>query len=702
MRYLKYLVLIAASLALFACGGSNSTAVGTGVINLNGGNGGTGAGGTGGAIVTMKNYSSAAMLNPAAPTMQNFSSAVHGDLRFHTGGVVNALFAVPIVFPDYGSNQAIITTNTQVQSTVQTTPNSLYVLPGDPNLYLVNSSGVGMPVTGLIVNANVTLHLPANTVPTVIPKAVVVNGTITSDGANMSLQSGSFVFIQLTGTVTTKPTTAGTNSGQLALSSGGTLVNEGIIDASGSDGASGTPGGASGGVILQADTFLYSTNIINAKGGNSTDNSATGGAGGPIQLLSNKASVAISGTVDASGGNGSSGGDAAPVVSSAGSANAIGRVSVEGYVNAIGGNGTSGNGGNGANISCTSFSGGILIGAVAITANGGNSAAGSGGAGGSLLLKNRLGTDSAGLHLVSPEGIKVAGNITLNGGNGGTTGGNGGVVAVASDVTDTALPGFNSVEFFGYELIALNGGTSVGSNGGDGGTVLAILSSPPPIVNVDIPAGGVYNEVPITAIGGDNNFGSVSKNAPGGNGGSLQFITPQPGNTVDPARTLVSSPGSISLSGGAGTVGGKGGPALISGYASVTCAGGITANGGLGTTRGGDGSSSIQLLSSGNVVTLIGVAVIGGDGAQGGNGGNVTITSGNQTNTGGIGASGGNSTTGNGGNGGTITLSSGYAMTLRLGLSVARGTGGSAANGTVKVDGVILVSPDTPGSNGIV
>ncbi|HYS43024.1 MAG TPA: hypothetical protein VEM32_03495, partial [Geobacteraceae bacterium] len=52
MRYLKYILVVAASLALLACGNKSSTATGTGVISLKGGDGGTTAGGDGGRITT--------------------------------------------------------------------------------------------------------------------------------------------------------------------------------------------------------------------------------------------------------------------------------------------------------------------------------------------------------------------------------------------------------------------------------------------------------------------------------------------------------------------------------------------------------------------------------------------------------------------------------------------------------------------------
>ncbi|HEY6874578.1 MAG TPA: hypothetical protein VI298_17805 [Geobacteraceae bacterium] len=708
MRYLKCLLLIAASLTLFACGPATNSTTGTGVISLKGGDGTSGSGGKGGAIVTMKNFTSAAMLIPGSATMTNFSSAVHGDLKFHVGGGVVATFSVPGISPEFGN----VSTATTVAATINSpnptqvaldpaapADNSYFILTGDPDLYFQTPSG-RKRVTGLTVNT--TLRLPSNTVPTLISQGIVINGTLTNttDGEAINLQSGTF--IQVNGRVTTNSflrtnqTGTGAAGGDITLTasgaSGGTLINLGTIDASGTDGT-GVPGGASGAVTLLAANFLYNTNTINARGGKS--DTGAGGLGGAIQLKADAASIATSGTIDSSGGNGTSGGAAGLIMLSGGKASAIGRVSVEGTVNANGGNctsGSSGAGGNAKAVSLTSFSGGILI-AATISANGGNGVGGNGGAGGSLLMKNMVGTDSTGLHLVSPEGIKVSGNISLNGGN-GTAGGTGGAIAVASDVAGNALQGFANVEFFGYQSLTLNGGASASGNGGNGGTVLAILSSPVQIVGVDIPGGGVYNEVTLTARGGDN----TTKSAAGGNGGALQFVTPQAGNTVDPLRTLVSASGSIDISGGAGTIGGAGGTAEVSGYGNVTCSGAINANGGAGTTQGGAGSTSITLFSSSSV-SVGGIAVVGGSGNQGGNGGNVAVTAGNQTSTGFISANGGNSGTApNGGNGGTVTLLSEYALTVRNVVNVARGAGGTgisannATNGTVVVDGVTLAT----------
>lgn len=670
MRYLKYILVIAASLTLFACGNNNGgTFTGTGVISLNGGNGGTTAGGNGGSITT---------------------GTVFGDLKFHAGGVVDASFSLPSLAPNFGDNHAFVATDTPVASSVSSTPGTYYVLSGDSNLYLVNSSGVGVPVTGLTVNPGGTLHLPSTTVPTVIAGGVVINGTVTSDGNALDLRSNSFLVINLGGVVNTMPP-AGTiaTSGSLTLiSTNGVLINQGTVDSSGVTGS----GTAAGSITLEAGTFLYNTNRVSAKGDGAGD-------GGAIQLLADRGSVATSGTIDASGGNGTTGGNGGSLTFAGGIAE-IGRVVVAGTVTSNGGTGSAGNGGNGgAAITLTSNSGGILVNAT-ISAKGGEGmgALSVGGNGcPALSFTNNVSTIAASSLEVSPEGIKVAGNITMDGGPGGAQGGNGGVITVSSNYATAALPGFASAEFFGYPAVYLNGGASTGGNGGAGGQMFCDLSTPFGIVSVDLPAGGVINEVAISARGGDGNL-TAGSGGTGGAGGALRFTTPADagdGGTADPTRTLVTNSGAIDVSSGAGDTGGVAGSVTMSSYGNLTNSGGITARGGRGTTNG-NGGGSVSLASAINVVNSGGIVVSGGDGNTGGLGGSVSISSGNQTTTAAIAANGGTSLNGgNGGNGGTIDLISEYALTNRSSLNVARGSGGStnsATNGTITIDGVQMAT----------
>lgn len=730
MRYMKYILVVVASLALFACGNKSGTTTGIGVISLNGGNGGTAAGGNGGKITT---------------AFKNSTSAVRGDLRFHAGGSVDVSFALPTVTTDFGSNPAVINSSTSVIFVNLSTSGVPRPLPAtgtyyidnlDNNLHLAaaGQTNVTNVVTGLTVASGATLKLPnPNTNGfTQIPGAVVINGIVTKTtiGDPLDLRSGSLLLITPSGKVSTTAATivappasppAGSRSGLLKLLSGGVLINQGIVDSNGTDGDGTTAGGASGGVTLEAGTFLYNTVTVNAKGGNNAAGAA--GAGGPIQLIADKASFFTNGTIDASGGTtsgtGTNGGAAGGITIIAGNnvaalpSTTVGRAVISGILTSKGGDCTgtaTGNGGNGANISLSSFSGGILVNVTSIDASGGIGlgAGNAGGASGNLLLNNFVGDN------VSPEGIKVAGSITLNGGD-GNQGGNGGTISLASGTAPSSLQGFGNVEFFGYQSITLNGGASTSGTGGTGGIVKGVLGATQPIVRVDIPVGTVFNEVAISARGGD----VKSNNGTGGVGGQLTFITPFSNppaiGAADPSRSLVTNSGAIDVSGGAGTagvtatVGGAGGNVTMSGYGTTTISGSINTKGGIGTTNGGVGGV-INLTSTGsNVANSATLILSGGDGATGGTGGKggtATLTSANQTiNSAAILANGGNSSGGTGGDGGSITLLSGYGSSNSGSRNVAKGSGGAtntAKNGTVTVDGVIFISPTTPNSSGII
>jgi len=693
MRYVHYLLVIAAALALTACGKSNNAAaiLGVAVINLNGGNGGSAAGGNGGSITTL---------------------AVHGDLKFHAiVPVLDTGFVIPTLAPNFGGNPATITTTTLVASSVSTTPGTLYITstPGDHTLYLVNQAGTGIPVTGLTVNAGATLSLPNVNGFTLIPQAVIINGTVTTtkDGETLDLRSGSYLVINGSGKVTTTPAGAGTDSGQLKLFSGGVLLNGGTVESNGRTGTNEN----SNGITLEATTFLYNIGAISARGDGT-------GNGGPIQLQADTASLytgttiptQINGTIDASGGNG--GGNGGAITLFGGNppvpANGVGRVVVVGPVTSNGGNGSAGNGGAGGAITVNSFSGAVLVSAN-ISATGGNGSGNSnGGKGGSLQLINNLGSDTANQHQISPEGIKITGNITLNGGA-GSAGGAGGALSFSSNFANNALPGFANVEFFGYQSVTLNGGNSTGGNGGNGGTVSLTVSSSDTIAGVDFPAGGVSNEVTISARGGDNTPKSIGSS--GGKGGSLQFMTPLVNGSSDPTRTLVTNSGLIDVSGGAGDTGGGQGNVTIASFGNLTNLGTIIANGGTGSTQGGGIPAAaipsqnifVSLSSSNSIFNSGAISAVGGSGTAGGNAGGIVLASGNQTsNSAAIVASGGGGTAGgSNGNGGFISLMAELAYFPSVGsLNVAKGIGGPANTG--KVGTILIGGVDVTSSTGVI
>lgn len=705
-RLIRMLLALAAACALTACGGgggstaSTALVVGFSTINLSGGDSAT----TGGSGGTFKAYSSA-----------------RSDLKIHVGGTVDASFIAPTYTYNSGTNPATIGTApvTSTNITVQVDPptpsdGQLYMKTGSTSLFLGTGNAANdLPVTGLTVPAQMTITFPA---PVTFSNTVAISGTVQpTTGQSLSLTAGSLV-VNFGGRVIS-------NGGALTLSTvsptsaaGGVIINSGTID-SGTSAA----GGSAGTLSVQAKTSLYntSTGTITAKG---SDNAgAAGGKGGAISLFAATASLLNSGTIDASGGSGATGGDANAIRLVAGESSTTpgqndtnGKVAVGWYVKANGGNGSTGLGGKGGTITAVSHSLPLVVNAV-ISAVGGNGAT-NGGDGGQLVLQNLLASDPTTGINTSPQGIKVAGLISLNGGTGPQQGGAGGTLSVKSQASPNALPGSSTVEFFGYGLgINLNGGKgsldgSTGGTGGTGGTFAATLVSAV-TDNVKLPAGGVYNEVGITARGGDGGPVANPTSGTGGAGGTVIMLTPTiPDQSANVGTTIVSNSGPINVSGGAGDNGGAAGAVALIGYDTVTNSGSITAAGGAGKTKGGAGAR-ISLTgivvpagnpqgvflhtTNGNLANSGVIDVTGGTGTTvvpcitGGDGGFVTMDAGNQTtNSASIFAGGGNGTA-NGGNGGSIALlSHGGVYSLNTGIfSVSRGTGGTAKDGIFTIDG---------------
>ncbi len=723
-RRIKMLLVLAAACALAACGGGGGSStvntallVGTFAINLSGGQvdqnsgGPASIGGTGGKFIA---YSSA-----------------RSDLKIHAGGSVDASFTVPAYSYNFGGNPVInpVATNGVIDVKVITgtaAQGVLYMHANDTNLYLGTGTGTDNPVTGLTVPAGTTMNFDANfgtgTQVTLI-NAVVINGTVqpsTATTPNLALTAGSLQ-INAGGKVTAAAKDlSATNGGNLTLvTTNGVVVNQGTID------CSGTNGGSAGNIVVHARTLLFNatnglaggSGTISARGGDNAG--GAGGTGGVISLFADAGSFCTSGIVDVSGGNATqgagNGGAAGSIQFVAGDTAAdtvpdandtIGKVAVEGTVTANGGNAAAGNGGNGGTITQISHAQPLLANVAIIGASGGNGGgAGSrGGDGGGLNLFNLLAFDPATGLNASPQGIKVAGPISLNGGT-GTSGGNGGTIFVKSKASPNALPGSATVEFFGYGFgINLNGGKgslvdpTAGGTGGDGGMFAASLASAV-TDGVTLPAGGVYNEVTITARGGDSAKGASLL---GGAGGIVTMQSPIANNTVDPNLTVVVNSGAIDVSGGAGGNGGTAGTVTMSGYGKVTNSGSITGLGGDGTSQGGNGAKGVVLSAAIDITNSGFITISGGNASSGtgGKGGSVQMTAGHQTVNGSafvvsgtissaVSANGGAGTV-KGGDGGSINLLSQTIATSNLGTLSAVGGGGATigGKGTIVIDGV--------------
>ena len=224
----------------------------------------------------------------------------------------------------------------------------LYMRSGNSTLYVGDGlNETDIQVTGLSVAAGTTLRFPTNVSESMsnvyIPKAVIIDGTVSTIGESVDslLESYSYVQVGKTGTVTSSGRTAGAPAGVCYILSYGVAINKGTIECNGATG-----GGSAAMAGLVADSFVYNTGVIRADGGDNAE--GAGGSGGLAGAGSYFASVYTSGTISANGGNGSGGaGGTAGMLEVVGAPSEIHRIVAGGIIQANGGNGSSGNGNNG-------------------------------------------------------------------------------------------------------------------------------------------------------------------------------------------------------------------------------------------------------------------------------------------------------------------------------------------------------------------
>ncbi|MDD2320451.1 MAG: hypothetical protein PHO83_10395 [Geobacteraceae bacterium] len=665
MKIAKLAAFLVASAFLYACGGdgdSYTPIVTTGkTITANGGSATSGTGGDGGGVYI----------------------DVSGDVKVTKTGTVNTSFSIPTYDYHFGANPAIVTSDTTVLlDSIPATAGVLYMITDNPYLFISNGSGGGTAASGLQVTKGVTLTLPANwSIGTLtyldFDQSVEINGTVTveDEGDNLEIDSDSLFMIGTTGIVTTTPATAGTNAGYIDLYSYGTFINKGTINASGATG-----GGSAGSVDLYGDSLLYNTGSILTKGTDST--TGAGGSGNDIYLECYYSSIYSSGTLDASGGNGTSGGSGGYIHFEAGYDGYMGHLLAGGTFTSNGGSATAADayGGGGGDIYLDNY-GGKLWANASVSTKGGDSAAGYGGDGGYYQLYNDDGEDYEYGNDAEAEGVRLTGNIDLSGGDGALGGGDGDEVEIYNDYSDTGLPPMPAVELVGYSKFTMNGGT--GSDyGGDGGWY--------DIYTYDwwigddytvLPVGYIINDVPAEMKGGDADLATGD----GGDGGEVDFETEN--DYAHLAMTLTNR-GNMDLTGGAGYYGGDSGWVYMYGYDGLTNSGTMTVMGGEGVVEGGDGPDYLEFYSTYDVVNSGAIKGGGGIGDTGGYGGYVYMYAGGQVkNTAAITLLGGTGDV-TGGEGGYIDLWSQQDATANSGkLSVTGGDGGT----TDGIDGWIYI-----------
>jgi hypothetical protein len=696
MKQLKILLVAAVSCALFACGGDGTgyypIPVSGAAINLDGGDGFsniTSAGGHGGALL-INSYT---------------------DVKILKSGTVKVGFSIPSYAYSFGDVKVTVTTNTDVLLDPEVDPGVgvLYMRSADSLLYVGDgNSDTDVQVTGLSVAARTTLRFPTNitgegdTSGVYIPYAVVIDGTVTTIAESMflNLESGSFLQVGTTGTITSSGRTAGASAGGLFIASYGVAINKGTIESNGATG-----GGMAAEAIFAADSFAYNTGVICADGGDNTE--GAGGFGGYAGFGSYDASVYTSGTVSANGGDGTGGaGGAGGLVAVAGYSEEIHRIIAGGIIQANGGNGIGANGNSGGLLQIYTNSGAILLNADISLVGGNSTGTGYYGGSGGILALSQSYDDDYGYGEQAPiEGIRIAGDINLSGGTGDAYGGSGGLFIINTDYAYENAPVPTQVEFVGYSSISMNGGNGV--DGANAGTFQIYTEDAWTGDDyIAVPVGSIINKVPVSAKGGN---GSLTGGHYGGLGGFIEF---EAEGEFSIGTTVVLNSGKIDVSGGVGDYAGDAGGVYFFGHDKVTNSATITAVGGAGTTMGGNGAGGtmketsisadgneggIEFYSTLDIVNSGRIIAGGGSGETGGNGANIVAMYAGKhtTNSGALSANGGAGTI-NGGNGGYIDLFSQYVPTSNSGkLNVAAGAGGTlATNGIIWIDWVDVTPGD--------
>lgn len=673
MKIVKLVSFIVVTAFLYACGGDGDTItpiiLSGKTITANGGTATSGSGGDGGGIYI----------------------DVYGDVKISKTGSVSTSFSIPSYDFHFGSNPAIVSTDTTVLlDTIPAAEGVLYMTTDNPYLRISDGLGGGTIASGLQVARGATLTLPANYGAGTysylyFSQSVEINGTLTvaDEGDAIDIETDSLFMVGATGTLTTAPTTGGTNAGWIYLDCEGTFINKGTIDASGSAAtAAATDGGDAGEIEIYTDSFAYNTGSFLARGGSATD--GYGGDGNAIYLFAYYASTFNSGDIDSSGSNGTlGGGDGGYIELEAGYDGYMGHLLVGGTITANGGSASAADayGGEAGDVYLDNY-GGKLWANATVSAKGGDSTAGYGGDGGYYELYNDDGEDYEYGDYVEPEGVKLTGDIDLSGGSGALGGGDGDEVEIYNDYPGVSgVPPTPAVEIVGYSSFSLNGGD--GYYGGDGGW-FEVYTYNWPTEDDYLPLGAISNNVPADLKGGNGDM----TGGEGGEGGEVDMETY---DDEAHAEVTLTNKGALDLSGGNGYYGGDSGWVYMFGYDGLTNNGKITITGGTGIIEGGDGPDYVEIYSTYDIFNS--GAIIGGGGAStdlGGYGGDVYIYAGGQVkNTAAITLDGGDADV-TGGEGGYIDLWSLQDPTANTGsLSVDGGAGGTidGVDGWIYIDG---------------
>jgi len=570
-----------------------------------------------------------------------FYAESYGSIKVLKSGTVDASFTVPPITPDFGnpSSSFTVTTDTTVSSIDNTVGALCQVYGGDGSLFIGDGTGTcgdggDIQVTGLAVDAGATLVLieqgsGAGTLR--LTNDLVINGTLATDlstGWGLSIEAN-LIELGSTGKITASATNPNNDGGQIYLGQQDgltrTIINRGTIESQG-DG-----NGTGGYILLEPSDLVVNYGTIDVSGG------SAGGSGGEFDAYVDYGDFYSSGTVRMNGSNGDTGGNTeysngywneySCWIETAYKSNTSGRngdMIISGTWEAKGGDGESGDGGGGGYMYFQTDGIGTITVNASLSVKGGNgTGAGSfAGSAGEIDFVSCFDPNSfGGYNDPTPGKISIAGTYDLRGGNSDQSAGNGGYFQVMAQGVNSSGVG-SDVEFTSFPVIVMNGGDG-GENGGSASDNAFQLST---YSNSEfINAKSLTNEADILAKGGT----ATLEGATGGMGGYVYMQTGNPGDT----ESILSNSGNIDVSGGGGETGGSaydGGDAIYLQAQHVENSGNLTANGGNGTTQGGNGGN-ITLTSDDFGTPTINtgsLSVSGGAGDSAGSDGTITIDGG--------------------------------------------------------------------------
>lgn len=431
-------------------------------IKMYGGNGGKdgGTGGDGDYFQLQNDVGGKNVVTPKGSVDASFQATALSSLPVELGDnplivdedIVAAAVSVP------GSKPAVGTVYIRADGT-------RYLAISDGNTAAFSSNE---HVTGIQINAGKTLSVAPNNGSEAnfnLDHDLIIKGTLASEDfdanqrATLDLNVGGSMLIYPSGAVETYGRQDGQNGGDIDIDASYAAINHGTYRSYGADSAAGD-GGDAGWTWLYGSYRAENTGNVYAYGGDAPQGAA--GDGEWIGFESGWGELNVRGQFHGYGGEGESGGDANGFYAYA----EMGDTNVSGKIWVYGGDATNGDAGDtNSSMDFYSYGGGIYLNAD-IRAYGGDSVAGGdGGDGADLYLFNEEGA----IYEYTPhDGIFVAGNINIAGGNAGEDssydGGDGGYI-YAEAAEDDSLADSQPIQFHGFGKIDASGGD--GQYGGD-------------------------------------------------------------------------------------------------------------------------------------------------------------------------------------------------------------------------------------------